>query len=289
VLGIFLLWESHIDHPMLDVRFFENARFTAASLGIMFVFFAMFGATFLLTQYFQFVLGYTPFETGIRFLPIALCMMILSPLSARFVQRIGTKLVVTTGLLMVTAGLASWASLSATSAYWPDIVWRQALMASGMALTMAPATESIMGSLPLGKAGVGSAVNDTTRQVGGALGVAVIGSVLASIYGSQVGDFLQGKPVSTGNALQYKQSLGLALTAGKQVRGLSTTAINGFMDGMHAGVLVAAGVAFVGAMIAFIWLPARASYSALADGQSNTDAVVGPAEPAEVADPAVVS
>ena len=98
VIGVFLLWESRIDHPMLDVRFFENPRFTAASLGIMFVFFAMFGATFLLTQYFQFVLGYTPFETGIRFLPIALCMMILSPLSARFVQRIGTKLVVSTGL-----------------------------------------------------------------------------------------------------------------------------------------------------------------------------------------------
>jgi EmrB/QacA subfamily drug resistance transporter len=290
VIGLFLLWESRSDHPMLDVRFFENARFTAASLGIMFVFFAMFGATFLLTQYFQFVLGYTPFETGVRFLPIALCMMILSPLSARFVQRIGTKLVVSTGLLMVTAGLVSWASLSATSAYWPDIVWRQALMASGMALTMAPATESIMGSLPLGKAGVGSAVNDTTRLVGGALGVAVIGSVLASIYGSQVSDFLHGKPVSTGSAAAYKQSLGLALTARPPVPGLSTTAIDAFMDGMHAGVLVAAAVAFIGAMIAFIWLPARASYDALAEAgtDSASDAEVS-AAPAPAADPAVVS
>jgi Na+/melibiose symporter-like transporter len=265
VIGGFLLWESRSDHPMLDVHFFENARFTAASLGIMMVFFAMFGATFLLTQYFQFVLGYTPFETGVRFLPIALCMMVLSPLSARFVHRIGTKLVVGSGLLMVTAGLVSWASLSASSAYWPDIVWRQALMASGMALTMAPATESIMGSLPLAKAGVGSAVNDTTRQVGGALGVAVIGSVLASIYGSQVGDFLNGKPVPSGTATQLKQSLGLALAAGKQVPGLSTTAIDGFIDGMHAGVLVAAGVALLGAVIAFVWLPARASYDALGE------------------------
>jgi EmrB/QacA subfamily drug resistance transporter len=269
VLGLFLLWEARSDHPMLDVRFFENARFTAASLGIMMVFFAMFGATFLLTQYFQFVLGYTPFETGIRFLPIALCMMVLSPLSARFVHRIGTKLVVTTGLLMVTAGLVSWASLSASSAYWPDIVWRQALMASGMALTMAPATESIMGSLPLGKAGVGSAVNDTTRQVGGALGVAVIGSVLASIYGSQVGDFLHGKPVPSGTAAELKQSLGLALAAGKRVPGLSTTAIDGFIDGMHAGVLVAAGVALLGAIVALIWLPARASYDALAEAHDD--------------------
>ena len=82
VLGMFLVWEARSDHPMLDVRFFQNARFTAASVGIMMVFFAMFGATFLLTQYFQFVLGYTPLETGIRFLPIALCMMVLSPLSA---------------------------------------------------------------------------------------------------------------------------------------------------------------------------------------------------------------
>ena len=147
-----------------------------------------------------------------------------------------------------------------------------------------------MGSLPLGKAGVGSAVNDTTRQVGGALGVAVIGSVLASIYGSQVGDFLPGKAVSTGSAAEYKQSLGLALAAGKQVPGLSTTAIDAFMDGMHAGVLVAAAVAFVGALIAFIWLPARASYDALADAgtDSGADSKVS-AEPADVADPAVVS
>jgi Na+/melibiose symporter-like transporter len=264
VLGAFFAWEAHTDHPMLDVHFFKNPRFTAASMGIMFVFFAMFGATFLLTQYFQFVLGYTPFETGLRFLPIAASMMVLSPLSAKLVDRIGTKLVVGSGLLMVTAGLISWASLDASSAYWPDIVWRQALMASGMALTMAPATESIMGSLPLGKAGVGSAVNDTTRQVGGALGVAVIGSVLASIYGSQIGDFLQGKPVPSGTSETLKQSLGIALTAGKRIPGLADAATNAFIDGMHAGVLVAAGVALIGAIIALIWLPARASYDALA-------------------------
>jgi len=286
VLGAFLLWESRIDHPMLDVRFFKNPRFTAASMGITMVFFAMFGATFLLTQYFQFVLGYTPFETGYRFLPIALCMMILSPLSARFVHRIGTKLVVGTGLLLVTAGLVSWASLGATSSYWPDIIWRQALMASGMALTMAPATESIMGSLPLGKAGVGSAVNDTTRQVGGALGVAVIGSVLASIYGSQVGDFLHGKPVPSGTAKELQQSLGLALGASKQVPGLAETAINGFLDGMHAGVLVAAAVALVGAVIAFVWLPARASYDAPSESHDAAPVdevdLTAPRSPSEV-------
>jgi hypothetical protein len=105
-------------------------------------------------------------------------------------------------------------------------------------------------------------VNDTTRQVGGALGVAVIGSVLASIYGSQVGEFLHGKPVPTGQVGELKQSLGLALSTAKHVQGLAQTAIDGFIDGMHAGVLVAAGVAFVGAVIAFVWLPARAAPAA---------------------------
>ncbi len=257
VLGVFFAWEAHSDHPMLDVHFFRNPRFTAASMSIMMVYFAMFGSTFLITQYFQFVLGYTPLETGIRFLPLAMCMIVIAPLSARFVDRLGTKLVVGCGLSLVTLSLVSMASLQVNSAYWPDVVWRMSLMACGMALTMAPATESIMGSLPLAKAGVGSAVNDTTRQVGGALGVAVIGSVLASVYGSQVGDFLRGKPVPSGLAADMKQSLGIALASGKQIAGLADLAKNAFVDGLHAGVLVAAGIALVGAIIAFVWLPAR--------------------------------
>ncbi|HEX9506085.1 MAG TPA: MFS transporter, partial [Acidimicrobiia bacterium] len=146
VIGGFFAWEARIDHPMLDVHFFANPRFTAASMSIMFVFFAMFGSLFLLTQYFQFVLGYSPLETGLRFLPFALSMMILAPMSSRIVDRFGTKLVVGCGLTMVTLGLASMAQLDVGTAYWPDIIWRLVLMAAGMALTMAPATESIMGS-----------------------------------------------------------------------------------------------------------------------------------------------
>jgi EmrB/QacA subfamily drug resistance transporter len=283
VIGLFLGWEAHIDHPMLDVRYFRSARFTAASLGITMVFFALFGSSFVQTQYFQFVLGYTPFETGLRFLPLAASIIVVSPLSARFVHRFGTKLVVSTGMLLVAIGLMSWASLTATSVFWPDIVWREVVLGIGFALTMAPATESIMGSLPLGKAGVGSAVNDTTRQVGGALGVAVIGSILASVYGSSVGNFLHGKPVPSGTAVQLKQSLGLALAASNEVKGLGTTAIDAFLDGMHAGVLVAAGVTLVAATIAVVWLPARASYDALADTEIDHEI-----EPAPVAEEAAV-
>jgi len=261
VLAMFLVWELRSDHPMLDVKFFRDPRFSAASTGIMMVFFAMFGSTFLITQYLQFVLGYSPLQMGVRFLPIAACMMILAPLSARFVARFGTKRVVGTGLLLCTVGLASLATLSASSPYWPDVVWRMSLMAAGMALTMAPATESIMSSLPLAKAGVGSAVNDTTRELGGALGVAVIGSVLSSVYASKVGDFLLGKPVPTSVRTQIEESLGFAIAAGKQLPGLADVAKLAFVDGMHAGMLVAAGVAFVGAVVAFLWLPARPTHT----------------------------
>ncbi len=149
--------------------------------------------------------------------------------------------------------------LDASSPYFPDVMWRMMLMAGGMGLTMAPATESIMGALPRAKAGVGSAVNDTTRQVGGALGVAVVGSVLASAYSNQVAEFLRGKNVPTGVAQTIEHSpLGVALTAGKTIPGLAEAATNGFIDGMHSGLLVAAGAAFLGSIIALVFLPARA-------------------------------
>jgi EmrB/QacA subfamily drug resistance transporter len=269
LLVIFFLWERHSTHPMLDVTFFKNPRFTAASNGIMLVFFSMFGAVFLITQYFQFVLGYSPLETGVRFLPWATAVMILSPISARVVERVGTKVIVGAGLACVGAALILLAGVDATSSYWPDIIVRMLLLALGLSMTMAPATESIMGSLPRARAGVGSAVNDTTRQVGGALGVAVVGSVLASKYSAQVSEFLRGKNVPTGVAQAYEQSLGAALSAGKTVPGLAHAATSGFIDGMQSGFVVAATTSLLGAVIAFVFLPARAPR----DGVVTTDAV----------------
>ena len=268
VLAAFIVWEAHTDHPMLDVKFFKNPRFTAASTGIMCIFFAMFGTMFLLTQYLQFTLDYSPLQTGIRLLPWAAIMMIVSPTSARLVQRFGTKVVVTAGLSIATVALLSLSTLTVDSHYWPDVLWRMMLMAFGMSLTMAPATESIMSALPLAKAGVGSAVNDTTRQVGGALGVAIIGSVLSSIYASEMGDFLAGSPIQGAQATGIKESLGAALgtasalakSAPDFAASLAHAANSAFVDGLQAAVLVAAGVAFVGAVVAFFWLPARARH-----------------------------
>src|SRR5215210_7722942 len=258
----FFLWERHSSHPMLPLTFFRNPRFTTASATISILFFTMFGVIFLLTQYFQFVLGYTQLQAGVRLLPLALTMMVVAPLSARIVERVGTKVVVATGMFLVAVAVLSLAQLEVTTGYG-NIFWRLMLMALGMGLTMAPATESIMGSLPVARAGVGSAVNDTTRQVGGALGVAIIGSVLASTYGTKVKDAVAGQPLPKGVATEVENSLGFALETASRIGGpagqaLASTAKSAFVNGMHQGFLLAAATALVGAIVAFVWLPARA-------------------------------
>lgn len=300
VLGIvllvaFVVWERTTDHPMLDVSFFKNPRFTAASASITVIFFAMFGSIFILTQYLQFVLGYSPLETGIRMLPFAGTMMIVAPSSSRIVERVGTKVTVATGMLFVSAGLVSMATLQVDTGYG-GVAWRLILMAAGMGLVMAPATESVMGSLPLAKAGVGSAVNDTTRQVGGALGVAIIGSVLTSIYSSTLTDFFTGPggaaappeaieaaTSSLGGAYQVAENLATQPFEGAATASatLVSTANQAFVDALHAGVLVAGAVTFVGAILAILFLPARAS-RAEHDEQANEYLAEHSAEPAAV-------
>jgi EmrB/QacA subfamily drug resistance transporter len=262
LLGAFASWELHSDHPMLDFSFFKNARFSAASAAITLTFAAMFGSMFVFTQYLQFVLGYTPLQTGVRLLAFAIPMMIIAPLSARFVERFGTKLVVAAGMALTTAGLVLLSFVQADSSY-ADLAWRMVVMAAGLALTMAPATDSIMGSLPLAKAGVGSAVNDTTRQVGGALGVAVVGSVFTSIYGSQIADSLSGQGLPASLVAQAKDSVGAAMGAAAQLGGaagerLQALAADAFMGGFSAALRVGAVVTLVGLVVTLVWLPARA-------------------------------
>jgi hypothetical protein len=193
-------------------------------------------------------------------------MLIVAPTSARLVERFGTKLVVATGLGLAGTSLALMTGLPAENISYPaDILWRIILMAVGMALVMAPATESIMGSLPRAKAGVGSAVNDTTRQVGGALGVAVIGSVMTSVYASQLGDAITASGVDApASAVEKaKDGLGHALALAQNVPGeaganLVAAAKDAFVSGLHHGVFIASIAAFVGMVVVIIWLPARA-------------------------------
>jgi EmrB/QacA subfamily drug resistance transporter len=304
LLGIFVLWERRVPFPMLDVSFFRNPRFSAASGAIMLTFFAMFGSLFLLTQFLQSILGYTPLEAGIRLLPMAGVMLVISPLSAKLVERIGSKIVVATGLSVGAVGLIIASRLTAGASY-PEVLASLVVLAAGLALVMPPATESIMGSLPLAKAGVGSAVNDTTRQVGGALGVAVLGSVMSSTYGPRVSDAISGLPVSSEQATAIHDQLGAALRAASEIGGepgrmLAEVASRGFADGMSTAFIIGAAALALGAVIVALFLPARArdhesaAVAAPGDRQgTGTPAVaaadghrpVGPAAPAAPAVP----
>ena len=265
----FVWWERRVAQPMLDVRIFTNARFSAASGAVMLAFFALFGFVFLLTQYLQFVRGYDTLAAGVRTLPFAFATGAVAPMAPRIVQRFGTKRIVALGLALMSGGFVIAALLTATAPYLLVAV-SASIMGAGLGLTTSPATESIMGSLPPEKAGVGSAVNDTTREVGGTLGVAVLGSLLASLYGGHVADGLRGLPLPDEARRIAGESVGAAFEvarrateqagpqAGASIRRVASAA---FMDGFHAGSWVAAGVALAGAAAALAFLPARADTS----------------------------
>jgi len=275
LLGAFLAWERHTDAPMLDVSFFKRPRFSAASGAITFTFMALMGTIFVLTQYLQSVHGFSPVKAGAVLIPMSLVMVVLAPLSARIVERIGSKLVLGSGLVIVSAGLASMSLFTVGTPTWL-IILSTMLMASGMANVMAPATESIMGSLPREKAGVGSAVNDTTRQVGGAIGVALVGSLLASRYGGHVDAGLADSGVSPSVLDRIGGSVQAGISIGRDTGGelggrIVDVAQHSFMSGMHLSALVAAGITLMAALGVFRWLPARAPESEAAPPLAGAD------------------
>ncbi|HEV7686989.1 MAG TPA: MFS transporter [Acidimicrobiia bacterium] len=277
LLALFGTWELRTAHPMLDVRIFANPRFSAASGAITLTFFALFGSTFLLTQYFQFVLGYSPLKAGMLTAPVAVGIMACAPLAPRLVDRFGTKRVVTGGLLIVASALAAYASDTLmSSAVLGGLV--RIVFGAGMGFTTAPATESIMGALPPGKAGVGSAVNDTTRQTGGALGVAVIGSIFASRYHRVVDATAAVKMLPASVREPVRDSIGKALEAARQLpaaeaRIAVTVARHAYVVAMRLAYGIGSGVVLTAAFIAWRYLPARAAAEVTPGDLDLTDAV----------------
>jgi EmrB/QacA subfamily drug resistance transporter len=260
-LTSFVAWELRAPSPMLDVRLFRNRRFSASSIAISLAFFALFGVIFFLTQYLQAVLGYSALEAGLRTLPVAAGLVIGGPLSHRLTAAAGTKLVVASGLATIAAALLLLTRADVDSGYGL-VAAAQVLLGFGMAIAMAPATEAIMGSLPLAKASVGSAVNDATRTTGGALGVAVLGSLLSSGYRAGMDSVTSALPDSAAAAAH--DSIGGALAVAARIGGpagehVADAARTAFVSGMHSALLVGAAVALAGAIVALRWLPARAA------------------------------
>jgi EmrB/QacA subfamily drug resistance transporter len=252
VLAAFGLWELRTAHPMLDLRHFKNRAFSSASAAITLVFFSMFGTFFLMTQYLQLVLGYTALGAGVRLLPMSFVMMFAAPNSARLVAKHGVRTVMATGLAVVAVGVALLSRADANTPYW-YLILSLGVMAVGMGSTMAPATTAIMASLPLGKAGVGSAVNDTTRELGGALGVAVLGSILNSGYTAGVAGAAVGLPDAVRS--QVESTLGAAVAVGQNVPGLADAARAAYVDGMSTAMVLAAGVVLLASALVARFMP----------------------------------
>ncbi len=260
VLGVlFVAWELHRDDPMLDMRLFANRGFSASSIGLALLFFAMAGAVFLQAQYLQFILGYTPLAAGFALVPAAVGMLVGTGAGAHMGVTLGGRRTVTTGLLIATGGIALQAALVDGTSYVPTGIGLL-LFGLGAGITMPSATDIIMSTLPPARAGVGSAVNDTVRELGGALGVAVIGSVAATGYTSTLASGITGLgPLPDAARLAALDNVGAALHVseglGTQGVELASLARSAFVDSMSTGLWVAAGVALCATVIAWRYLP----------------------------------
>ena len=265
LLTAFIAVERRAAQPMLDVRIFRDPRFSAASAAVTVSFFTLLGFIFLITQYFQFVRGYSALSAGVRLLPVALAVAAGSVAGTQLAVRAGTRLVVVAGLVAMAAFYGWVAATTTATLGYGVIAVQMVLYGLGMGLTSAPATESIMSAISRSAAGIGSAVNDATRLVGGTLGVAVIGSVYASVYGSRLTAATPAGLPGPAVALAH-QSVGAAYTAagnlasaghpalGQALRLASTDA---FLRGLTDGALVAGGVAAAGAVLGLLFLPGR--------------------------------
>ena len=258
VFGALFVWyEKRQVQPMVDLNLFKNARISAAAGSIGIAFMAMLGMMFLLTQYLQFVQGYSPLETGYRLVPMALGFLVGAPTSAIFVAKTNSKVVMSVGMLLVAIAVGSMAFLEVETTYWltGSLIF---LMGLGMSNTMAPATDSVMAAVPEAQAGVGSALNDTVRQIGGALGVGIFGSIMSSIYASSMTDAVVSLPSAAADAASNQ--IGAALQVAGSLEGgaggeLVTASKQAFVDGASTVYIVAGIVALIGMAFVVKFMP----------------------------------
>ncbi|RPK75285.1 Antiseptic resistance protein [Streptomyces sp. ADI97-07] len=277
VLAVFLWHEKRSSHPSIDISYFRKPAFSAAVTAIALVFFALMGVTFFSAFYLQSVRGYSALQSGLLILPLAVAQMVFSPRARLVVDRFGTRAVCTLGMLLVAGGLAAFALFDADTPVWVmcAVFFVQG---TGMAHIMPPVTVAVMQALPRERAGSGSAINNTFRQVGGALGIAVLGSVLSTVYRGDIEGHLGGVPAAARDVAgeSIEATLGVAARMGPEGRPLVTAANDAFISAMHVTALGSAAVALIGAVVVGLFLPGR---------QRLPDGV--PAAPAPEADQAL--
>jgi EmrB/QacA subfamily drug resistance transporter len=260
VFGVlFILIERRHAHPMLNLDYFRNRRFSGGAAAISIAFFSLFGVIFLLTQYLQFVQGYSALEAGLRTAPIALGMVLGASSAPRLVERFGTARVVTFGLVILAAVLGVFTTFEIGTEYW-RIGLAIVALSYGMGNIMAPSTDAVMGAVPVAKAGVASATNDVTRQVAGAIGVAVVGSAFNSVYTANMASAVEVLPPDV--AAAASNSIGAAGRIAAQLppeagAGLLGAAQQAFVDAMGVALLFPIGIALIGAFLVVRFMPAQ--------------------------------
>ncbi|MER7486631.1 MFS transporter [Streptomyces sp. NPDC126497] len=262
LLTAFVVVEKRSDHPSIDVSFFRNKVFSAAIVAITLVFFALMGVTFFAVFYTQSVRGYSPLETGLLLLPLAVAQLVFAPRARLLVDRFGDKATTTAGLVVLAATLAAFALLDGDTPIWIlEAVFF--FMGAGMAHVMTPVSVLIMQALPREKAGSASALSNTFRQVGGALGIAVLGSVLSTAYRNDIEDELGLLPPGARHAAgeSIEATLAVAERLGARGEPLVGAADDAFLHAMHVTSLWGAGVAVLGAVVVAVFLPGRAPAS----------------------------
>ena len=263
LLTVFTLLELRTEGPLLDVRVFTIPRFSGGALSISVAFFCLFGFIFLITQYFQFVKGYSTLSAGVHTLPFAIVAAVFTPIAAVVALKVGSRLVVTTGLLLMGGGLVVAAFNSeADTSYFGPIIVAMVLLALGLSSITAPTAEAVMGSVPDEQRGAAAGVNNTTRELGGTLGVAVFGSIFASSFAPKIINAFRPLPIPAGPKAEAHQSMAATLAvvahAPHAVQpALQSVAFSAFHSGLQVACIAGAGVALLGAAAAFRLLPGR--------------------------------
>ena len=267
----FVVWEMRVDHPALDVRLFANRSFSAAVIAVALTFFAMMGGMFFFSFYLQSVRGYTPLMSGVFMLPFAAAMVIFAPLSSSMVKRFGPRMVAVSGLVAIAIAMACYQFVtqnSSMSIYLAIAFFQGAAMAN----VMPPATTTVMSALPRQLAGVGSSVNNTVRQLGGALGVAVLGTVLTTAYRDRMQPLVSAVPNEhlssaqtnyiSGSIEATQQAVGVAVGQGNtQAAGLLQPANDAFVHAMHITTLTGSGIMVFAAIVVALWMPKKVALS----------------------------
>lgn len=255
-LAVFIWWETKVKSPLLDMKLFKNKAFSVSSLTLTLTFLAMMGVFFSMSQIQQLILGMTPLEASLTMVPMMIPMLFISPFVPLLVKKIGARATITIGLSMVSVAFLVMSQWDASMTFW-NLLGGMYLMMGGVSLAMTPGTNILMNSVPKSRAGMGSAMNDTTRELGGALGVAILGAILSASYVSNIGEIANKVPTAAREAVEgsLASALNVLSMMGPQAAALVNDTKEAWMSALSTASIVASGIIAVAAVIAFVALP----------------------------------